>query len=142
MSQQSADTRKHHWHLAVWSNPQIGTFVPVSVFAMSKKRSITIPELTAAKSQRNVPDGAVLVNVAYIGCMPQHELTGISPDPVPTTQTPAFTLGLEQTLSVLDVAYLMNAYQDEDSFNHGEWEKGRDYGLTLRMMLPPSPAAV
>lgn len=127
--------QKRHWHLAVWSIPQVGTYVPVSVFAWSQKRAITVPELTAARNQRQVPEGAVLVNVAYIGLMNQFELTGLSPDPVPTTTTPAYTMGLEQTMSVPDPTKLVNAFPEEDQFNHTEWALGNATGITMRTKI-------
>lgn len=125
-------TRKRHWFLAAWSVPQVGHFVPSSAFVWSDKRSINIPTLNAAKQQRKLGDGAVLVSVSYVGYMTQYELTGTSADPVPSTTSAAYNLGLEQALSVADVEQLVNAFADADQFNHAEWQAGATRGFEVR----------
>lgn len=135
MSQQPAESRKRHWFLAVWSVPQVGSYMPVSAFVWSDKRSMTIPTINAAKEQRKVPDGSVLVNVAYVGFMTQHELTGTSPVPVPTVTTAAFNLGLEQALMVPDPEQLVNAFNEGDAFLYAEWQAGCTRGREMRTKI-------
>lgn len=138
------NARKRHWFLAVWSVPQIGHFVPMSAYVWSDKRSINIPTLTAAKQQRKLGDGAVLIGVSYVGYMTQYELTGTSPEPVATTTTAAYNLGLEQALSVPEPEKLVNAFQAEDRFHHEEWQAGANRGREMRekfiavSALPPA----
>lgn len=128
-------TRKRHWFLAAWSVPQVGHFVPSSAFVWSDKRSINIPALNAAKQQRKLGDGAVLVSISYVGYMTQYELTGTSPDPVPSTTSTAYSLGLEQALTVPEPEKLINAFQSDDAFSHAEWEAGATKGRELRMRI-------
>lgn len=126
------NARKRHWFLVVWSVPQIGHFVPMSAYVWSDKRSINIPTLNAAKQQRKLGDGAVLIGVSYVGYMTQYELTGTSPEPVPSTTTVSYNLGLEQALSVPEPEKLVNAYPEDDRFNHAEWEAGATRGREMR----------
>ena len=128
-------TRKRHWFLAAWSVPQVGHFVPSSAFVWSDKRSINIPALNAAKQQRKLGDGAVLVSISYVGYMTQYELTGTSPDPVPSVTSTAYSLGLEQALTVSDPEKLVNAFQPDDAFSYAEWEVGATKGRELRMRI-------
>lgn len=126
---------KRHWFLATWSVPQVGHFVPSSAFVWSSKRSISIPTLNAAKQQRKLNDGAVLVSVSYVGYMTQYELTGTSPDPVPSVTSSAYSLGLEQALTVPGPEKLINAFQPSDAFSHAEWEAGAAKGCELRTRI-------
>lgn len=135
MSVIDPSTRKRHWFLAAWSVPQVGHFVPSSAFVWSDKRSINIPALNAAKQQRKLGDGAVLVSISYVGYMTQYELTGTSPDPVPSVTSTAYSLGLEQALTVPDPEKLVNAFQPDDAFSHAEWEAGATKGRELRMRI-------
>lgn len=132
MAQVDLSSRKRHWFLAVWSVPQVGSYSPASAYVWSDKRSLTIPQLTAAKEQRKLGDGAVLVNVAYVGHMTQYELTGTSPDPIPTVMSDAYTLGLEQALSATHPSQLVNAFPEGEPFNHAEWGMGFTRGLAMR----------
>lgn len=132
---------KRHWFLATWSVPQVGHFVPSSAFVWSTKRSISIPTLNAAKQQRKLNDGAVLVSVSYVGYMTQYELTGTSPDPVPTVTSSAYSLGLEQALTVPDPEKLINAFQPSDDFSHAEWEAGAAKGRELRIRIVAASAS-
>lgn len=142
MAKVDPNTSKRHWFLAVWSAPQIGAYVPMSAYVCSDKRSLTIPQINAAKDQRKAPDGSVLVNVAYIGYMSQYELTGTSAAPVPTTVTAAYTLGLEQALTVPHPATLVNAFPPSDEFQFAEWEAGRKQGMEMLTKINPVSAHV
>lgn len=124
MANADSNSIKRHWFLAVWSVPQVGHFVPASAYVWSAKRHLSIPTLTAAKNQRNLDTGAVLVNVSYVGYMTQYELTGTSPNPVPTVTSTSFNLGLEQALTVPDIDELVNAFNPDDAFNYSEWAAG------------------
>ena len=126
------NNRKRHWFLATWSVPQVGHYAPASAYVWSDKRSLNIPTLNAAKVQRKLGDGAVLVGVSYVGFMTQYELTGTFPDPVPTSTTISYNLGLEQALSVSEPEKLINAYPEDDHFNHAEWEVGAARGREMR----------
>lgn len=133
MAQVDLNARKRHWFLAVWSVPQVGSYSPASAYVWSDKRSLTIPQLSAAKEQRKLGDGAVLVNVAYVGFMTQYELTGTSPDPVPTVMSDAYTLGLEQALTAPNPDQMVNAYPVGDQFNCAEWDMGAARGREMRV---------
>lgn len=140
MTQVDPNTRKRHWFLAVWSVPQAGFLAPISAYVSATKRQLTIPEINAAKAQRQLGDGAVLVNVAYVGYMTQYELTGTSPDPVPTVTTAAFNLGLEQALTVPDPLQLQNAFPETEEFNRAEWDLGAARGREMRTKIVSASA--
>jgi hypothetical protein len=140
MTQVDPNTRKRHWFLVVWSVPQAGFLAPVSAYVSSDKRRLTIPEINTAKGQRQLPEGAVVVNVAYVGHMTQYELTGTSPEPVPTVVTAAFNLGLEQALTVPDPLQLQNAFPETEEFNRAEWESGAARGRDMRTKIVAASA--
>lgn len=133
--QPDPNARKRHWFLAVWSVPQVGSYMPASAYVWSDKRSLTIPLLTAAKEQRKLGEGAVLVNVSYVGYMTQYELTGTSPEPVPSVTTAAFNLGLEQALTVPDPEQLINPFNIGDDFQRTEWQAGLTRGCEMRTKI-------
>ena len=137
---QDLNARKRHWFLAVWSVPQVGSYMPASAYVWSDKRSLSIPLLTAAKEQRKLGEGAVLVNVAYVGYMTQYELTGTSPEPVPTVTTTAYSLGLEQAMTVPDPEQLVNAFAEGDAFNRAEWQAGFACGREMRTKIVAASA--
>ena len=139
MSQQDLNARKRHWFLAVWSVPQVGSYMPASAYVWSDKRNLTIPQLSAAKEQRKLGEGAVLVNVAYVGFMTQYELTGTSPEPVPTKTTAAYNLGLEQALASANPEQLVNAFNLDDDFNRAEWEAGVTRATEMRTRIVAAP---
>jgi hypothetical protein len=132
---QDLNARKRHWFLAVWSVPQVGSYMPASAYVWSDKRSLSIPQLSSAKEQRKLGEGAVLVNVAYVGYMTQYELTGTSPEPVPSVTTTAYNLGLEQALASLNPEQLVNAFPLNDDFNRAEWEAGIACGREMRTRI-------
>jgi hypothetical protein len=136
---QDPSARKRHWYLAVWSVPQVGSYMPASAYVWSDKRSLTIPQLTAAKEQRKLGEGAVLVNVAYVGFMTQYELTGTSPEPVPSATTAAYNLGLEQALAHPNPSQLVNAFNIGDDFNRTEWEAGVARAQDMRTRIDAAP---
>lgn len=140
MSHVDPNTRKRHWFLLVWSVPQAGFLAPISAYASSAKRQMTIPESNTAKQQRGLGDGAVLVNVSYVGYMTQYELTGTSAEPVPTHSTTAYNLGLEQALMVPDPTQLQNAFPAEEAFNHAEWKAGHARGSDMRLKIVSASA--
>lgn len=135
MSKQDPQARKRHWYLAVWSVPQVGSYMPASAYVWSDKRSLSIPVLNAAKEQRKLGEGAVLVSVSYVGYMSQYELTGTSPQPVPTVTTDAYNLGLEQALTVPDPGQLVNAFLEDDDFQRTEWDAGVARGREMRAKI-------
>lgn len=143
---QDPNARKRHWFLAVWSVAQAGSYMPASAFVWSDKRNLSIPILTAAKEQRKLGEGAVLVGVSYVGHMTQYELTGTSPDPVPTTATAAYNLGLEQALTASDPTQLVNPFDIADDFQRAEWQAGITCGIEMRTKIvavtarPPAAA--
>ena len=144
----SADDRnkKRHWFLAVWSVPQPGAYVPLSAFVWSRTRAVSLPILNGARESRKLPDNSTLINVAYVGYMTEYELTGTSPEPVATVTSAAYNLGLEQTFTVPDPNQLVNAFPEDDTFNHQEWALGAAVGRDMRTKIvaasarPPGPA--
>lgn len=132
---QDPNARKRHWFLAVWSVAQVGSYMPASAYVWSDKRSLSIPTLNAAKEQRKLGEGAVLVSVSYVGYMTQYELTGTSPEPVPTVTTAAYTLGLEQALTVPNPEQLVNAFPEGDPFQRAEWQAGFTCGREMRSKI-------
>lgn len=137
--------KKRHWFLAVWDVLQPGTYVTRNAYVWSKTRAITIPTLNAARVSRQLPDGSSLVNVAYLGFMTEYELTGTSPEPVATVTSAAYNLGLEQSFTVPDPSQLVNAFPEDDTFNHKEWAQGATVGRDMRAKIiaasvrPPAP---
>lgn len=132
MSQPDPNARKRHWFLAVWSVAQAGSYMPASAFVWSDKRNLSIPILTAAKEQRKLGEGAVLVGVSYVGHMTQYELTGTSPAPVPTVTTAAYNLGLEQAFASPNPEQLVNPFDLSDDFQRAEWDAGIARGHEMR----------
>jgi hypothetical protein len=135
MAKADPSSIKRHWFLAVWSVAQVGSYMPASAYVWSDKRSLSIPILNAAKEQRKLGEAAVLINVSYVGYMTQYELTGTSPDPVPSVTTAAYNLGLEQALTVPDPEQLVNAFPEGDDFNRMEWDKGSARGREMRSKI-------
>ena len=132
--------KKRHWFLAVWSVPQAGHYATANAYVWSQTRAITIPVLNGARESRKLPDGSMLVNVAYLGFMNEFELTGLSPEPVASVTSAAYNLGMEQTFTVPDPTQLVNAFPEADTFNNQEWEKGAAYARELRLKIVAASA--
>jgi len=132
MTQPDARNKKRHWFLAVWSVPQPGAYVPLSAFVWSKTRAVTIPVLNGARESRKIPEGSPLINVSYVGYMTEFELTGTSAEPVASVTSAAYNLGMEQTFTVPDPSQLVNAFPEDDTYNHQEWAQGAAVGRSLR----------
>ena len=135
MTQADERNKKRHWFLAVWSVPQPGAYVPMSAFVWSKSRAVTIPVLNGARESRKLPEGSTLINVAYVGYMTEFELTGTTQAPVASVTSAAYNLGLEQTFTVPDPSQLMNAFPEDDIFNHKEWALGAAVGRDMRAKI-------
>lgn len=123
---------KRHWHLVVFEVPAVGHFTKISSYLWSRKRMITVPEINNMRIERNLPANSVLVNIAYMGMGTQYELTGSSPDPVPTRTTPAYLEGLSHAVRCEDPALVLNPHPEEDLFHHQEWQTGFAAGLVVR----------
>lgn len=147
MSQDAERLKKRHWFLGVWSVPQAGHFVTANAYFWSRTRAVTIPTVNSARDSRKLPEGSTLVNVVYMGYMTEFELTGTSPEPVASVTSAAYNLGLEQVFAVPDPSQLVNAFPEDDTFNHQEWACGAAFGRDMRTKIvthvskPPPPEA-
>lgn len=122
---------KRHWHLLAFDIPMAGFFGRSSMYVYSKKRLLSMPEVQLARHERNVPQGATLISISYLGMGNQHELAGTSPVKEPSTTSPAYHEGLRAAL----VDGAPNPYP-ADAFEHQEWWLGNGAGKAALTPLP------
>ena len=129
---------KKHWHLMVYTVPCQGLPQSLSLYANSKQRLMTLPEISAARESRGIPDGAVLIGLDYMGFGSQCDFTGQHPDPVPSAVTDAWLQGMEMALSAGDPTQLVNPYDNVEHDVHyaQEWQLGFSTGLRMRSSNP------
>lgn len=125
---------KKHWHLIVWEVPAVGLPQKISTYSATRKRLASIPEIRAAQQERQVPQGAVLVNVGYLGFGTQYDLTGESPVKPPSKVSEDFLAGMEAGLHYTGPPEPINPFSDEqgDGYRAQEWQLGYANGLRFR----------
>lgn len=121
---------KRHWFLLAFAVAVPGSTSYMSTFAAVTSRNLSGGDIAAVRIQKDVPESAVLMNASYLGYMTQYKFTNTSPVPVPSTMTPAYTLGLSQAVKAAPGEGIVSPY-DEGTFENREWQRGYDEGLRI-----------
>ena len=129
----NAKSIKRHWYLLAYSCPAPGTYTPTSMFVWAKGRYLTLPEIKAAREQRQIPDGSVLTTISYVGFQDQYTFTGESPVVPPTVMSDTYKRAMQTAMNAPNPHDFPNPYTTDDPYNYREWENGFALGLTLKI---------
>lgn len=118
-----------HWYLLAYQVQVPGAWVPHSIIVASDKVELNVPQLNMLKKAHQVPDGAVLVGISYMGWQTEKSINGQPEIDPPTKLSDAYRVGMVSAARVRpsDEQQPINPYSGltpEDMAKADEWASG------------------
>lgn len=125
---------KKHWHLLVFHIPDVGLPKVNSVYASSKNRLISVPEIAQSRATARIPEHAIISGHSYLGYGSQSQLTGEDPKPKPSEISPIYLQAMEAVTRAPDPQVLVNPFTVEEHGEYAvqEWASGYAAALHLK----------
>lgn len=133
-----------HWHILTFAIPLPGTTGFQAIITGTPDGLLTMPVMSGARKQYDIPDTAVIMNVSNLGVMTREQFEGVKP-PVKNEQplTLSYMSGMiEGHSSVAKTGYVVEPNpHPEGTKQHADWVRGFKDGVDGRKEMEERSAA-